>query len=108
MTNSANSWLGEVVRRRDTCAAQLSRLRTTSPNQELAELVISSTGSRSEIVRRPLPQDDPAHRQPDISLTVEKLGWQPVVPLKEGLARTGPPRPRPHRTSTVARQSYRA
>jgi UDP-glucuronate decarboxylase len=56
--------------------------------RELADLVISLTGSRSEIVCHPLPQDDPVHRQPDISLAVENLGWQPVVPLKEGLRRT--------------------
>jgi UDP-glucuronate decarboxylase len=55
---------------------------------ELADIVVSLTGSRSEIVRRPLPQEDPVQRQPDISLAVEKLGWQPVVPLHEGLART--------------------
>ena len=63
-----------------------------NPNEftirELAEMVISLTGSRSEITHRPLPQDDPVQRQPDISLAVEKLGWQPVVPLKEGLAQT--------------------
>jgi UDP-glucuronate decarboxylase len=56
--------------------------------RELAEMVISLTGSRSEIVSCPLPQDDPVHRQPDISLAVKKLDWQPVVPLKEGLTRT--------------------
>ena len=56
--------------------------------RELAEMVISLTASRSEIVRLPLPQDDPVHRQPDISLAVKELGWQPVVPLEEGLART--------------------
>jgi UDP-glucuronate decarboxylase len=55
---------------------------------ELAHMVISLTGSRSEIVRRPLPQDDPVQRRPDISLAQEKLGWQPTVPLKEGLQRT--------------------
>ena len=63
-----------------------------NPNEltvrELAEMVISLTSSRSKIVSRPLPQDDPIHRQPDISLAAEKLGWQPVVPLKEGLTRT--------------------
>jgi UDP-glucuronate decarboxylase len=53
--------------------------------RELADLVISLTGSRSEIVSLPLPQDDPAQRQPDISLATEKLGWQPKVALSEGL-----------------------
>jgi UDP-glucuronate decarboxylase len=63
-----------------------------NPNEftirELAELVIAITGSRSEIVQRPLPQDDPVQRQPDISLAREKLGWQPTVELKEGLKPT--------------------
>lgn len=54
----------------------------------LAETIVSLTGSRSEIVRRPLPQDDPVQRQPDISLAVEKLGWRPTVALEEGLTRT--------------------
>jgi len=56
--------------------------------RELADMIISLTGSRSEIVRCPLPQDDPVQRRPDISLARERLGWQPAVPLKEGLART--------------------
>jgi UDP-glucuronate decarboxylase len=63
-----------------------------NPNEftirELAELVIALTGSRSEIVYCPLPQDDPVQRQPDISLAREKLGWEPKAPLKEGLAPT--------------------
>jgi UDP-glucuronate decarboxylase len=56
--------------------------------RQLAELVIEFTGSKSRIVTRPLPADDPRQRQPDISLAREKLGWQPTVPLREGLART--------------------
>jgi UDP-glucuronate decarboxylase len=56
--------------------------------RELADMVVRLTGSGSEIVHRPLPQDDPVQRQPDISLAREKLGWQPMVPLKEGLAAT--------------------
>ncbi len=56
--------------------------------RELAEKVIALTGSRSEMVFRPLPQDDPVQRQPDISLAMEKLGWQPKVPLGEGLPPT--------------------
>ncbi len=55
---------------------------------QLAELVIELSGSTSKLVRRPLPSDDPTRRRPDISLAREKLGWQPRVPLKEGLAKT--------------------
>lgn len=55
---------------------------------ELAEKVIKLTGSRSEIVFKPLPQDDPVQRQPDISLAKSRLGWQPKVELEEGLKST--------------------
>ena len=51
-------------------------------------MVIDLTGSKSEIVYRPLPQDDPMQRRPDISLAQSHLGWQPRVPLRDGLART--------------------
>ena len=63
-----------------------------NPNEftirELADMVVSLTGSQSSIVHRSLPQDDPVQRQPDISLATEKLGWQPAVPLKKGLLLT--------------------
>lgn len=56
---------------------------------ELAETVLDLTGSKSKITYLPLPKDDPAQRQPDISLAREKLnGWEPVVPLREGLKST--------------------
>ncbi|MFA6506541.1 MAG: UDP-glucuronic acid decarboxylase family protein [Treponemataceae bacterium] len=55
---------------------------------ELAELVIKLTNAKSKLVFQPLPQDDPRQRKPDISLAKEKLGWQPTVPLEEGLKRT--------------------
>src|SRR5271170_2315986 len=55
---------------------------------ELAALVIELTGSRSRIVHRPLPQDDPRQRRPDISKADEALGWAPKTPLREGLTRT--------------------
>ncbi len=55
---------------------------------ELADLVLEITGSRSRIVRRPLPGDDPKQRRPDISLAREALGWRPSVDLRQGLERT--------------------
>jgi UDP-glucuronate decarboxylase len=55
---------------------------------ELAERILQLTGSRSKIVFRPLPSDDPARRCPDISLAKSKLGWQPRVDLEEGLRMT--------------------
>ena len=56
--------------------------------RELAEIVIELTGSRSQIVRKPLPGDDPKQRQPDITKARATLGWEPKVPLREGLGRT--------------------
>jgi UDP-glucuronate decarboxylase len=55
---------------------------------ELAEIIRELTGSKSEIVFKPLPPDDPVQRRPDISLAREKLQWQPTVDLKEGLQKT--------------------
>ncbi|MGD1152035.1 MAG: UDP-glucuronic acid decarboxylase family protein [Syntrophales bacterium] len=55
---------------------------------DLAKTVISMTGNRSKIVHRPLPQDDPMQRNPDISLATKTLGWQPKVNLEKGLERT--------------------
>jgi UDP-glucuronate decarboxylase len=56
--------------------------------EELAHKVIDLTGSRSQIVREPRPQDDPTQRQPDIGLARAKLGWEPKVQLDEGLRHT--------------------
>ncbi|MBW1924851.1 MAG: SDR family oxidoreductase [Deltaproteobacteria bacterium] len=55
---------------------------------ELAEEVLKITGASSEIVFKPLPQDDPVQRQPDIGLAEAKLGWEPKVPLREGIEKT--------------------
>lgn len=55
---------------------------------ELANLVVDMTHSKSQIVHRPLPADDPTRRRPDISLAKKQLGWEPKVSLKEGLKRT--------------------
>ena len=55
---------------------------------ELAEKVVALTNSRSRIVRKPLPSDDPRQRCPDITLARTKLGWEPQIALDEGLRRT--------------------
>ena len=55
---------------------------------EIAQTVLDLTGSRSRVVHRPLPQDDPKQRRPDISEADRIIGWRPTVHLKEGLSRT--------------------
>jgi UDP-glucuronate decarboxylase len=55
---------------------------------ELAEKIIKLTGSKSKIVREPLPSDDPKQRKPDISKAKKFLNWEPKVNLEEGLMRT--------------------
>ncbi|MBQ3618830.1 MAG: SDR family oxidoreductase [Bacteroidales bacterium] len=56
--------------------------------KQLAEKIITMTGSRSEIIYKPLPSDDPVRRRPDISLAQKNLNWQPMVNLEQGLAKT--------------------
>jgi UDP-glucuronate decarboxylase len=69
-------------------------VNTGNPNEftikELAEKVINLTNSKSELVYKPLPSDDPTQRQPDITLAREKMGWEPKVQLEEGLRKTIP------------------
>jgi dTDP-glucose 4,6-dehydratase len=55
---------------------------------EFAKTIIALTGSKSTIVYKPLPQDDPQVRQPDITKARKILGWEPKVSLEQGLART--------------------
>jgi UDP-glucuronate decarboxylase len=63
-----------------------------NPNEftirQLAEQVIDLTGSKSKIVEKPLPSDDPKQRKPDITLARKELGWEPKVELREGLVKT--------------------
>jgi UDP-glucuronate decarboxylase len=63
-----------------------------NPNEmtmfELADQVIALTGSKSQLIKEPLPQDDPKQRKPDISFAKRDLGWEPQVQLVEGLTRT--------------------
>ena len=56
--------------------------------KELADIVIEMTGSKSRIVKLPLPSDDPMVRRPDISLAKTQLQWEPRIPLREGLKYT--------------------
>lgn len=55
---------------------------------ELAELIIELTGSKSKIIFKKLPSDDPKQRKPDITLAKEKLNWTPKIPLEDGLRKT--------------------
>ena len=63
-----------------------------NPNEftilQLATTIVEMIGARSKIVRRPLPENDPRQRQPDIALAKKQLSWEPRTQLKEGLART--------------------
>ena len=56
--------------------------------RELAEKTLAMVGSKSSLINEPLPEDDPRQRQPDISLAKEKLGWEPIIKLDEGLSKT--------------------
>jgi UDP-glucuronate decarboxylase len=55
---------------------------------QLADFVLKMTQSKSVVVRKPLPQDDPIQRCPDISLAKKKLNWKPLIPLREGIEKT--------------------
>ncbi len=59
-----------------------------SPIIDFAKIIIELTGSKSKIVYKPLPQDDPKQRRPDISLAKEKLNWEPKIELRIGLQKT--------------------
>lgn len=72
--------------------AETGPINLGNPNEitvrQLADLVLELTGSSSRIETRPLPQDDPTVRRPDIALAGERLGWRPAVSLPEGLEAT--------------------
>jgi UDP-glucuronate decarboxylase len=55
---------------------------------ELAEKVLKLTGSKSKLIFKPLPQDDPRQRQPNIEMAKSKLGWKPLISLEDGLKET--------------------
>jgi UDP-glucuronate decarboxylase len=81
-----------LMRFMDTKPDETGPLNLGNPTEftiiELAQMVIELTGSRSRIVHRPLPENDPRQRQPDISRATELLDWRPRMPLKQGLTRT--------------------
>ncbi len=56
--------------------------------KQLAEKIIQLVGSKSKLTYHPLPTDDPTRRKPDITLAKQKLGWEPTIPLEEGLSKT--------------------
>ncbi len=72
--------------------AEIGPLNLGNPSEftirQLAEMVLSLTGSKSELAFRPLPQDDPVQRQPDITKAKQVLGWEPAVTLEDGLKET--------------------
>ena len=84
--------LVEAMIRMMDCEDFTGPVNTGNPGEftikELAEVIIKQTGSKSALEFRPLPADDPTRRRPDITLAKEKLGWEPTVPLSEGLAKT--------------------
>jgi UDP-glucuronate decarboxylase len=81
-----------LIRMMDTPDSFLGPINVGNPVEfsiiDLAETVIRMTKSSSKIVFKPLPQDDPVQRRPDISLAVEMLGWQPQINLEDGLLKT--------------------
>jgi UDP-glucuronate decarboxylase len=82
------------IRLMDSPAEVVGPMNLGNPGEftilELAQQVIELTGSQSRIVHRPLPEDDPRQRRPDISMAQAQLGWTPQVSLEEGLRRTIP------------------
>ena len=80
-----------MVRMMNTEDEFIGPVNLGNPNEfsilELAEKVIQLTGSKSKLVFKPLPHDDPKQRQPDITLAKEKLNWKPTIELEDGLKR---------------------
>jgi UDP-glucuronate decarboxylase len=81
-----------LIKMMDSADSFLGPINLGNPEEfsilDLAETIITMTGNRSKIVFKPLPQDDPMQRKPDISLARKTLGWQPQINLEEGLERT--------------------
>ena len=81
-----------IIRMMNTSDEVIGPVNLGNPGEftilELAEAVIRLVGSSSKITFRPLPQDDPTQRQPDIRLAKRLLNWEPCIPLEEGLKKT--------------------
>ncbi|MGP4690340.1 UDP-glucuronic acid decarboxylase family protein [Agrobacterium cavarae] len=81
-----------IMRMMDTADSVTGPVNIGNPHEftirQLANLVLELTGSRSKIVSRPLPQDDPLQRKPDITLAKELLDWSPSIELRQGLIKT--------------------
>lgn len=81
-----------MLRMMDTASDITGPVNIGNPGEftmlELAEMILRMTQSRSRIVHQPLPENDPRQRKPNIAVAKSILGWEPKVPLEEGLART--------------------
>jgi UDP-glucuronate decarboxylase len=81
-----------LIRLMDSPTSLTGPVNLGNPNEftmrELAELVLSETGTSCPLVQQPLPQDDPRQRQPNIAVAKEQLGWWPTTSLREGLKPT--------------------
>ena len=67
---------------------QFEKLLEEFTIKQLADLILELSNSKSKIIQKELPEDDPKQRQPDISLVKEMCGWEPKVQLEEGLLKT--------------------
>jgi UDP-glucuronate decarboxylase len=90
--NPANDLIDAMMKIMDTPEGFTGPVTAGNPGEftmiELAQLVIWLTRARSRLVFRPLPQDDPRQRKPDIALARRELGWEPRVDLETGIGRT--------------------
>ncbi|MGH7435437.1 MAG: NAD-dependent epimerase/dehydratase family protein, partial [Polyangiaceae bacterium] len=81
-----------MIRMMDSPKGLLGPINVGNPGEfsmlELAEKILHATASKSRLVKKPLPQDDPRQRKPDISLAASALNWQPKVSLEDGLKET--------------------